>query len=48
MFGILENKFRIFYRLIIAYIDNTKFIIKAAVVLHNFLMKTQSVSSGFD
>ena len=41
-FGILVSRFRIFHRPIISNIDHAKFITKAAVALHNFLMKTQS------
>ena len=47
-FGILVRKFRIFHRQIIAHVDNAKFITKADVALHNFPMKTQTNSSGFD
>ena len=38
-FGILVSRFRIFRRAIIANVDNVKFITKATVALHNFLMK---------
>ena len=38
-FGILATRFRIFRRPIIADVDNVKNITKAAVALHNFLMK---------
>ena len=47
-FGILVNRFRIFLRPTTAHVDNAKFITKAITALHNFLMKTQSKSSGFD
>ena len=38
-FGILASRFRIFRRPIIAKIENIKHITKAAVILHNFLMR---------
>ena len=38
-FGILATRFRIFRRPIIANVDNIRFITRAAVALHNFLMK---------
>ena len=41
-FVILVSRFRIFHRPIIAHVVNSNFITKAAVALHNFLMKTQS------
>ena len=38
-FGILASRFRIFRRPIIAKIENIRHITKAAVILHNFLMR---------
>lgn len=38
-FGILATRFRIFRRPIIAHVENVKNITKAAVALHNFLLK---------
>ena len=38
-FGILASQFRIFRRFIIDKTENIKYITKAAVILHNFLMR---------
>lgn len=46
-FGILASRFRIFRRPIIANADNVKFITKAAIALHNFLMKSQSATHTY-
>ena len=40
-FGVLASRFRIFRRPIIADVENVKFITKATLSLHNFLMKRQ-------
>ena len=45
-FGILASRFRIFRRPIIASVENVKFVTKAAVSLHNFLIKEQSINTG--
>ena len=47
-FGILVSRLKIFHRPTIASVDNVKFITKAAAVLHDFVIKTQSNSCGFD
>ena len=44
-FGLLASRFRIFRRAIISDVENVIFITKAAIALHNFLMKTQTKQS---
>ena len=44
-FGILARRFRIFRRPVIAKIENIRHITKAAVILHNFLMRRKERST---
>ena len=45
--GILASRFRIFRRSIIGKIENIKHITKAAVILHNFLMRRKERGTYF-
>ena len=46
-FGIVATRFRIFRRPIIAKVETVVLITKAAIGLHNFLMKTQAIDSNY-
>ena len=46
-FGILAARFRIFRRPIIAQVETVASITKAAVVLHNYLMKSQNLFGDY-
>ena len=46
-FGILVSCFRIFRREIIGSVDNVKFICKATLALHNFLMKMETSTDNY-